>query len=139
MCWTEAATRTRPPGAVPGSAATNHLDGKRPCERGSPRVTFVVGALLTLPGGSYLAGLSRIDKLNYSTAETVVLVVAFNLIMLSLLEIPLLGFAIAQDWTVATIERTKVSLSRNGRRFAVTMLTVLGTLLVVKALIEFLG
>ncbi len=107
--------------------------------RGSPRITFVVGALLTLPGGSYLAGLSRIDKLNYSTPETVVLVVAFNLIMLSLLEVPLLGFAIAPDWTVATIERTKVSLSRNGRRFAVTMLTVLGTLLVVKALIELLG
>ncbi len=107
--------------------------------RGSPRITFVVGALLTLPGGSYLAGLSRIDKLNYSTPETVVLVLAFNLIMLALLEIPLLGFAIAPDWTVATINRMKVSLSRNGRRFAVTMLTVLGTLLVVKALIEFLG
>jgi Sap, sulfolipid-1-addressing protein len=107
--------------------------------RGSPRITFVVGALLTLPGGSYLAGLSRIDKLNYATTETVALVVAFNLIMLSLLEIPLLGFAIAPDWTVATIDRTKVSLSRNGRRFAVTMLTVLGTLLVVKALIEFLS
>ena len=39
--------------------------------RGSARATFVVGALLTLPGASYLAGLSRIDKLNYSTAETV--------------------------------------------------------------------
>jgi hypothetical protein len=107
--------------------------------RGSPRITFVVGALLTLPGGAYLAGLSRIDKLNYSTPETVVLVLAFNLIMLALLEIPLLGFAIAPDWTVATINRTKISLSRNGRRFAVTMLTVLGTLLVVKALIEFLS
>jgi Sap, sulfolipid-1-addressing protein len=33
--------------------------------RGSARITFVVGALLTLPGASYLAGLSRIDKLNY--------------------------------------------------------------------------
>jgi len=33
----------------------------------------------------------------------------------------------------------KVWLSRNGRRFAVTMLTVLGTPLAVKALIEFLS
>jgi hypothetical protein len=56
--------------------------------RGSPRTTFLVGALLTLPGASYLAGLSRIDKLNYSTAETVLLVIAFNLIMLALLEVP---------------------------------------------------
>lgn len=107
--------------------------------RGSPRVTFVVGALLTLPGASYLAGLSRIDRLNYSTPETVALVIGFNLIMLALLEIPLLGFAIAPGWTVAAIDRMKVWVSRNGRRLAVRGLTVLGTLLVIKGLIELLG
>jgi hypothetical protein len=47
---------------------------QRELGRGSAQTTFIVGALLTLPGASYLAGLSRIDKLNYSTAETVVLV-----------------------------------------------------------------
>jgi hypothetical protein len=107
--------------------------------RGSPGVTFVVGAMLTLPGASYLAGLSRIDKLNYSTPETVALVVAFNLIMLALLEVPLLGFAIAPDWTLATIDRTKVWMGRHGRRFAVMGLTVVGALLVIKAVIEFVG
>ena len=107
--------------------------------RGSPRATFVVGAMLTLPGASYLAGLSRIDKLNYSTPETVALVVAFNLIMLALLEVPLLGFAIAPDWTLATIDRTKVWMGRHGRRFAVMGLTVVGALLVIKAVIEFVG
>ncbi len=107
--------------------------------RGSPRITFVVGALLTLPGASYLAGLNRIDKLDYSTPATVALVVAFNLIMLSLLEIPLVGFAIAPVRTVATIDRTKMLMSRNGRRFAVTSLTGLGTLLVIKAVIEFVS
>jgi Sap, sulfolipid-1-addressing protein len=105
--------------------------------RGSARTTFVVGALLTLPGASYLAGLSRIDKLDYPTVETVALVVAFNLIMLALLEIPLLGFVIAPDRTVAAIDRTKVWTSRHRRRAAVTLLTVVGTLLVIKALIEF--
>jgi hypothetical protein len=40
-----------------------------------------VGALLTLPDASYLAGLSRIQKLNHSTAGTVLLVVAFNPVM----------------------------------------------------------
>lgn len=107
--------------------------------RGSPRITFVVGGMLTLPGASYLAGLRRIDELNYSTPETVALVVAFNLVMLALLEIPLLGFVIAPDWTVTTIDRTKTWISRNGRRSAVTALTVLGALLVIKALIEFLS
>jgi drug/metabolite transporter (DMT)-like permease len=105
--------------------------------RGSASTTFVVGALLTLPGASYLAGLSRIDKLNYPTVQTVALVVAFNLIMLALLEIPLLGFVIAPDRTVELIDRTKVWTSRHRRRAAVTLLTVVGTLLVIKALIEF--
>lgn len=111
---------------------------QRALGRGSARTTFVIGALLTLPGASYLAGLSRIDKLNYSTAETVLLVVAFNLVMLALLEIPLLGFAIAPDWTVAAIDRAKAWIGRHARRFAVTMLTVLGVLLVIKGLIELL-
>ena len=107
--------------------------------RGSARTTFVVGALLTLPGASYLAGLSRIDKLNYSTAETVLLVVAFNLVMLALLEIPLLCFAIAPGWTVGAIDRAKAWIGRHAHRFVVTALTVLGTLLVIKGLIELLS
>jgi Sap, sulfolipid-1-addressing protein len=107
--------------------------------RGSARTTFIVGALLTLPGASYLAGLSRIDKLNYSTAETVLLVVVFNLIMLALLEIPLLCFAIAPAWTVAAIDRAKAWIGRHGQQFAVTMLTVLGALLLTKGAIELLG
>jgi hypothetical protein len=107
--------------------------------KGSARTTFVVGALLTLPGASYLAGLSRIDKQNYSTPETVILVVAFNLVMLGLLEIPLVSFVIAPDWTVGAIDRAKASIGRHGRRFAVTMLAVLGTLLVIKGLIELLS
>ena len=112
---------------------------QRALGRGSARTTFVVGALLTLPGASYLAGLSRIDKLNYSTAETVLLVVVFNLIMLVLLEVPLLCFAIAPDWTVGAIDLAKAWIGRHARRFAVTMLTVLGALLVIKGLIELLS
>lgn len=109
---------------------------QRALARGSARTTFVVGALLTLPGASYLAGLGRIDKLNYSTPETVLLVVAFNLVMLALLEIPLLGFAIAPSWTVGAVDRAKAWIARHGRRSTVTALIALGTLLVIKGLIE---
>ena len=49
--------------------------------KGSPRTTFVVGMLLTLPGASYLAGLDEINKLNYSTTVTVLVVIGFNLII----------------------------------------------------------
>jgi hypothetical protein len=111
---------------------------QRALSRGSARVTFVVGALLTLPGGAYLTGLSRIDRLNYSTAATVVLIIVFNLIMLALLEVPLVCFVVAPDWTPRAIERSKAWVSRHARRFAVTLLTVVGALLVLKGVIELL-
>src|SRR5689334_3444014 len=53
--------------------------------RGSARSAFVVGALLTLPGGSYIVGLNRIHNLDYPVPATVALVIAFNLIMMILL------------------------------------------------------
>jgi Sap, sulfolipid-1-addressing protein len=108
-------------------------------EKGTARTTFVVGALLTLPGASYLAGLNRIDKLNKSSAATVGLVVAFNLIMLALLELPLLCFTIAPGWTTTSIDRAKAWLAGHGHQFAVRGLTVIGVLLIIKGLIELLS
>lgn len=107
--------------------------------KGSARVTFAVGALLTLPGASYLAGLNRIHKLNYSTADTVLAVVGFNLIMLALLEIPLVCFVVAPTWTPQAIDRAKLWIRRHAHAFAVWMFTVLGGLLVIKGLIELLS
>lgn len=107
--------------------------------RGSPRVTFVVGALLTLPGASYLAGLSRIAKLDYAPAPTVLIIIGFNLIMLALLEVPLVSFVIAPDWTPSAIERAKVWISHRVVKFAVWVLAVAGALLLIKSLVEFIA
>jgi hypothetical protein len=104
--------------------------------KGSARVTFVVGAMLTLPGASYLAGLNRINKANYSTPETVLVVLGFNLIMLALLEVPLICFVVAPNWTPRAIERAKAWVGRHSRRFVVTLLTVVGFLLVLKGVLE---
>jgi Sap, sulfolipid-1-addressing protein len=103
--------------------------------KGSARTTFVVGALLTLPGASYLAGLTQIHKLNYSTPVTVLLIIGFNIVMLALLEVPLLCFVIAPDWTPGAIERAKVSISRNAGKFAERGLAVIGVLLIIKGVV----
>ena len=60
--------------------------------RGSARTTFVIGALLTLPGASYIAGLTKLSKLDYSPEVTVLVVIGFNLVMLVLLEASLVAF-----------------------------------------------
>ena len=48
--------------------------------KGDPRVTFVVGAVLSFPGVSYLDALDHIHKLNPGTVPTVLLVVGFCLL-----------------------------------------------------------
>jgi hypothetical protein len=107
--------------------------------KGSPRTTFVVGALLTLPGASYLAGLSQIHKLHYSTTATVLLVVGFNLIMLWLIEVPLACFLVAPHWTPRAIDQAKSWVSRHAHALEVRGLTVLGALLTIKGIIELIS
>jgi Sap, sulfolipid-1-addressing protein len=106
--------------------------------RGSPRITFVVGALLTLPGASYLAGLHKLSELNYSTVATVLVVIGFNLVMLLLLEGPIVAFAVAPAWTPQAIDRAKAWVGRHARHVAIYGLGGIGGALVLKGIIGLL-
>jgi hypothetical protein len=108
---------------------------QRELSKGSARTTFVVGALLTLPGASYLAGLDEIHKLKYSTAVTVLLVIGFNLVMLWLLEVPLASFVLAPEWTPRAIERARLWVSRHALLFATRGSAAIGVLLVIKGIV----
>jgi hypothetical protein len=108
---------------------------QRELSKGSARTTFIVGALLTLPGASYLAGLDEIHKLKYSTSVTVLLVIGFNLVMLWLLEVPLASFVVAPQWTPRAIERAKNWVSRHAHVFAVRGSATIGALLVIKGIV----
>lgn len=108
---------------------------QRALSKGSPRTTFVVGALLTLPGASYLAGLDHVSKLNYSTVATVLIVVGFNAVMMFLLEGPLVAFAVAPEWTPNAIDRAKTWVGEHARKFATYGLGGIGVALVVKGII----
>ncbi|MGZ6658261.1 MAG: GAP family protein [Solirubrobacteraceae bacterium] len=112
---------------------------QRELSKGSPRTTFVIGALLTFPGASYLAGLDQIHKLHYSTTVTVLLVLGFNVVMLWLLEVPLASFLVAPEWTPRAIDRVKVWVSRHRHVFAVRGFAALGALLVIKGMIGLLS
>ena len=107
--------------------------------KGRARDTFIVGALLTLPGASYLAGLSEISKQDLSTPTTVLCVIGFNLIMLAILEVPLLGYTFVPDWTRKAMERFKEMLTKNGERILFFVALVMGLALVLRGLVELLG
>ena len=104
--------------------------------KGSARVTFAVGAMLTLPGASYLIGLHRIHNLDTSDAGKLVAIVAFNLIMMGLLEAAMLSFVFAPEWTPRAIDRGKVWIRRHGRRVAVQALVVIGVLQILRGVLE---
>jgi Sap, sulfolipid-1-addressing protein len=106
---------------------------------GNPKFAIIVGALLTLPGASYLAALTSIAKLNYSRTVTVLVVLLVNVIMLALLEVPLICFTVAPDWTPQAIERVKAAFSRNGRRLGIYLSGAIGSLLILRAVITLIA
>jgi hypothetical protein len=111
---------------------------QRKLSQGTARTTFVVGALLTLPGASYLIGLHKIADQDPSTAGAVGMVLLFNVIMLALLELPLIGFIFAPDWTPRAVDRFKEWFSQNARRLGFRAALIFGVLLIVRGLVYLL-
>src|SRR5271165_2197823 len=87
--------------------------------KGDPRITFVVGMILSFPGVSYLAALHDIAKLNPGTVPTVLLVLGFCLMQQILLEVPLLGYIFAPESTEKKVSEFKSWMGRKGRSAAV--------------------
>jgi hypothetical protein len=106
--------------------------------RGSARASFLIGAVLTVPGVSYLAALHRLDQLNYATVPTIVVILGFNAMTLILLEIPLIAYLVAPERTAALVENGRAWLSRNGMRAGSYAAACLGAFLVIRGVIEFL-
>jgi len=107
--------------------------------KGSARTTFAVGALLTLPGATYITALNRIADEDLSTPTTVLTVLAFNLIMLILLELPLLGYTLAPDWTPRAVASFRATLSRRGRSWAIRGAALIGILLIARGVLTLLA
>lgn len=101
--------------------------------RGSMRITFGVGALLSLPGASYFVALDKIAKLGWPTASTALAVIVFCLIQQLLLELPLIGFYFAPQWTEGAVVRFRAWIARNAARAAGYISLTLGCLLVIRA------
>jgi Sap, sulfolipid-1-addressing protein len=107
---------------------------QRVLARGSAPLVFLAAMALNLPGASYLVGLKDIAAAHHPTGTDVVLVVAFNLVMFLLAEIPLLGLIFAPERTVGLVHRMNDWFSANGRLIAVVLCTVLGVFLVIRGI-----
>lgn len=106
--------------------------------RGSARVTFAVGAALTLPGASYLVALDRIAKLDAGPPASALLVIVFCLIQMMLLEVPLVGYAFAPERTQQAVTRFREWVARNAKRVIGNAAMAIGALLLLRGAIELL-
>lgn len=100
--------------------------------RGSMRITFAVGALLSLPGASYFVALDKIAKLDWPSATTALAVIIFCLIQQLLLELPLAGFWLAPDWTARAVVRFREWIEKSSARAAGYVALTLGCLLIIR-------
>jgi len=106
--------------------------------KGDPKVTFVVGAILSFPGVSFLTALDKIHHLNPGTVYTVLLVVGFCLLQQILLEVPLLGYIFAPESTQDRVTRFKAWMGAKGRSAAVIGAGVIGVVLIARGVITLL-
>ncbi len=102
--------------------------------RGSPRVAFVVGLLLSFPGVTYLSGLNHIHKLDAAELPTALLVIGFCLVQQLLLELPLAGYFFAPERTEEAVKGFRSWLARNGRQAGIIVAAVLGALVLIRGI-----
>jgi hypothetical protein len=106
--------------------------------KGDPRITFVVGAILSFPGVSYLDALDHIHKLSAGTVATVLLVLYFCAMQQILIEVPLLGYVFAPGRTQQAVATFKSMIGRKGRGAAIVGATVIGVWLIARGVITLL-
>lgn len=114
---------------------THRSFSQRALERDSVWLVFVLGIVLNLPGLWYLIGLKKIAGGGYSDAAAAALVLGFNVIMFTFVEVPLVGFLVAPERTNALVERFNAWLRQNIRHLVAWLALAVAAYLIVRGLI----
>jgi hypothetical protein len=121
--------RTPDPATQKQGLSTRMLSG------GKVSLAAAAGLLMNLvPGPAYVIGLKNIAVGDYSTGEEIALIVGFNLIQLSLIELPLIGGVLAPARTAEFAKRFNAWLRRNGRLLVAAVSAALGIYLIARGL-----
>ena len=98
----------------------------RAASQGGLFAIFVVGVALYLPSPTYLSALQVVGTTKMSDAATAIWVVIVVAIVLITVEVPVLLFLLAPDWTVPKLQAVKGWLDRNGRTLLVAVVGLIG-------------
>jgi len=107
---------------------------RRILERDSMRLTFLLGVALNLPGATYLVALKDIAAANQSTVTSVLEIVAFNLIMFMLAEIPLVSYTLRPERTREIVNGVNDWLGGHARQIAMVLCLAVGAWLLIRGI-----
>jgi Sap, sulfolipid-1-addressing protein len=99
-------------------------------------LAVLVGAVIGIPGVSYLTALHHLVAGNYSTATQVIAVFVFVFIAFLLIIIPFAFLELRPETTKARLKRGQVWLLSHAKQLMVTIALLLGTYLTISALVR---
>jgi hypothetical protein len=95
----------------------------------------LVGAALNLPGMWYLLALDHIGEGDYGTLEELLLVLVFNVVMFTLVEVPLAWYVVSPDGAQAAVSRFDGWLRATSRELAAIVAACVGAYLITRGLV----
>jgi hypothetical protein len=107
---------------------------RRILERDSMRLTFLLGVALNLPGATYLVALKDIAAADQSTATSVLEIVAFNLIMFMIAEVPLISYTLRPERTREVVNNINDWLGGHARQIAMALCLAVGLWLLIRGI-----
>jgi cytochrome c biogenesis protein CcdA len=105
---------------------------RRTLQNASPWKAFLLGIVLTLPGAEYVAGMDVLSRQRAAIAIVVLVVLAFNVIQLVIIEVPTIGFVLTPHTAAAAVERFSDWGRRRGERAAGIAGVAIGAVLILR-------
>jgi hypothetical protein len=97
-------------------------------------IAWAAGALYSVPGAYYLAGLALLAKQNVSAATDVLVILGFNVIQFALFELPLIGLVLMPDRTRSLTEKLNHWMTAHRRIVIVILAGAIGTYLLISGI-----
>ena len=103
---------------------------QRVLTRDSAWLVLILGVVVNMPGLWYLMALKDISLANWSDPLKVVVVVLFNVVMFSFVELPLIGYLIEPEWTRERVNRFNAWLHSHARHIGAYIASGIGAYLI---------
>ena len=107
--------------------------------RGSAMMVFIAGVLLNLPGIWYLDALTGIGKSKPSNASALIQILLFNVIMFTLVELPIIAYLVAPQRATELVSNVSEWGHRHSRTIAIVVATAVGLWLLIRGILDLVS